>query len=52
MLTDEDYCLLIAGAGAGKTTTMAAKAKYLVDKQGVKPEDIIVISIQIKLLMN
>ena len=44
VLTDEDYCLLIAGAGAGKTTTMAAKAKYLVDKQGVKPEDIIVIS--------
>lgn len=44
VLTDEDYCLLVAGAGAGKTTTMAAKTKYLVEKQGVKPEDIIVIS--------
>lgn len=44
VLTDDDYCLLIAGAGAGKTTTMAAKVKYLVDKCGVCPEDIIVIS--------
>jgi DNA helicase-4 len=30
ILTDEDYCLVIAGAGAGKTTTVAAKVKYLV----------------------
>ncbi len=44
VLIDDDYCLLIAGAGAGKTTTMAAKVKYLVDKCGVCPEDIIVIS--------
>lgn len=44
VLTDDDYCLLIAGAGAGKTTTMAAKVKYLVEKQGVAPQDIIVIS--------
>lgn len=34
----------MAGAGAGKTTTMAAKVKYLVDKHHVSPEDIIVIS--------
>ncbi len=44
VLTDEDYCLLVAGAGSGKTTTMAAKTKFLVDKMGVDPEDIIVIS--------
>ena len=44
VVTDDDYCLLVAGAGAGKTTTMAAKVKYLVDKQYVKPEEIIVIS--------
>ena len=25
VVTDDDYCLLVAGAGAGKTTTMAAK---------------------------
>lgn len=44
VITDDDYCLIVAGAGAGKTTTMAAKVKYLVEKQGVNPEDIIVIS--------
>lgn len=44
VLTDEDYCLVIAGAGAGKTTTMAAKVKYLVEKLAVAPEEIILIS--------
>lgn len=44
VLTDEDYMLVIAGAGAGKTTTVAAKVKYLVEKKGVKPEQIFVIS--------
>ena len=44
VLTDEDNCLVIAGAGAGKTTSVAAKVKYLVDRKGVKPEEILVIS--------
>ncbi len=44
VVTDNDYCLLVAGAGAGKTTTMAAKVKYLVDRKNIKPEEIIVIS--------
>lgn len=44
VLTDEDYCLVIAGAGAGKTTTVAAKVKYLVDRKGVAPEQILVVS--------
>lgn len=44
VITDDDYCLLVAGAGAGKTTTMAAKVKYLVEKQHINPEEIIVIS--------
>ena len=44
VLTDEDYTLVIAGAGAGKTTTVAAKVKYLVDKQGIDPRQILVIS--------
>ena len=44
VITDDDYCLLVAGAGAGKTTTMTAKVKYLVEKESVKPEEIIVIS--------
>lgn len=44
VLTDEDYCLVIAGAGAGKTTTVAAKVKYLVERKGIEPRDILVIS--------
>ena len=44
VLTDEDYCLVIAGAGAGKTTTVAAKVKYLVEKKGVDPTQILVVS--------
>ena len=44
VLTDEDYCLVIAGAGAGKTTTVAAKVKYLVEKKNVDPRKILVVS--------
>lgn len=44
ILTDEDYCLIIAGAGAGKTTTVAAKVKYLVEKKNINPRDILVVS--------
>jgi len=44
VLSDEDYTLVIAGAGAGKTTTVAAKVKYLVDKQGIDPKQILVVS--------
>ena len=28
ILSDEDFSLIIAGAGTGKTTTMASKVKY------------------------
>lgn len=44
ILTDEDYCLVVAGAGAGKTTTVAAKVKYLVDKKSIQPSEILIIS--------
>lgn len=44
VVSDDDYTLIIAGAGAGKTTTIAAKVKYLVDKKGINPEEILVIS--------
>lgn len=44
ILTDEDYCLVIAGAGAGKTTTVAAKVKYLVEKKNIDPKQILIIS--------
>ena len=44
VLSDEDYTLVIAGAGAGKTTTIEAKVKYLIDKQKVSPDRILIIS--------
>lgn len=44
VLSDEDYTLVIAGAGAGKTTTVSAKVKYLVERKGISPEQILVIS--------
>ena len=44
ILTDEDYNMIIAGAGSGKTTTITAKIKYLVDIKNIDPKDIVVIS--------
>jgi DNA helicase-4 len=44
ILADEDYSLIIAGAGTGKTTTMASKVKYLVDIKKVDPSKIAVMS--------
>ena len=44
ILTDEDYNMIIAGAGSGKTTTITAKVKYLVDIKKINPNDIVIIS--------
>lgn len=44
VLSEEDHTLVIAGAGAGKTTTVAAKVRYLVEKRGISPKQILVIS--------
>lgn len=41
ILRDDDYCLINAGAGSGKSTTMAAKVKYLVDKLNINSKEII-----------
>ena len=44
VLRNEDYTLVIAGAGAGKTTTIEAKVKYLVEKMNVDPTKILIVS--------
>ncbi len=44
ILIDEDYSLVIAGAGSGKTTTMAAKVKFLVEKKHIDPKQIILLA--------
>ena len=38
--------------GAGKTTTVAAKVRYLVEKKGVKPEQILVISLSLTIILK
>ena len=43
-VTDDDYTLVVAGAGSGKTVTIEAKVKYLVEKKGVDPKEILVTS--------
>jgi DNA helicase-4 len=44
IITDEDNNLVIAGAGSGKTTTIAGKVKYIIDRYKAKPEEILLIS--------
>ncbi len=43
VVADEDNCLVIAGAGCGKTSTLLGKIKYLLYK-GVSPDRMLVLS--------
>ena len=44
VLTDDDSTQIVAGAGTGKTLTIQAKVKYLIEKENVNPRDILCIS--------
>lgn len=44
VVTDEDHTLVVAGAGSGKTLTVAAKVKYLCERKKIPPKDILLIS--------
>ena len=42
--TDEDVTLVLAGAGTGKTTVIAAKVAHLVRNERVDPSQILVLA--------
>ena len=44
VVDDSPRQLVVAGAGSGKTLTISAKVKYLVDAKGISPDDILLIS--------
>lgn len=44
VVTDEYSNLIIAGAGSGKTLTILAKIKYLIEVKKIKPEEILLLS--------
>ncbi|CAK7038130.1 UvrD-helicase domain-containing protein [Tissierella sp.] len=44
VVVDEENNLVLAGAGSGKTLTVSAKVKYLVDRKNINPEEILLIS--------
>lgn len=44
ILIDDDYSLIAAGAGSGKSITICAKVKYLVEKCGVDSSKILILS--------
>lgn len=44
VMTDEENTLVLAGAGSGKTLTISAKVKYLVERLNVDPSEILLIS--------
>ena len=44
VITDEDSTLVLAGAGSGKTLTIAAKVKYLCEVRNINPKDVLLVS--------
>ena len=44
IVCEEDHIFIVAGAGSGKTTTIVAKVKYLIERKKILPECILVIT--------
>jgi DNA helicase-4 len=44
IVCDEDNNLVLAGAGTGKTTTIAGKVAYILEKKLARPDELLIIS--------
>ena len=44
VIRDEDNNLVVAGAGSGKTMTIAGKVKYLIERKNINPDEILLIT--------
>lgn len=44
IVSEADNCLVVSSAGSGKTSSIVGKVKYLIEKRGIAPEHILLIS--------
>ncbi|MBD5297471.1 MAG: UvrD-helicase domain-containing protein [Bacteroides sp.] len=44
IISEEDNCLVVSSAGSGKTSSIVGKVKYLIEKKGIDPKRILLIS--------
>lgn len=44
IVSEEDNCLVVSSAGSGKTSSIVGKVKYLIERKGIAPNKILLIS--------
>lgn len=44
IVSEEDNCLVVSSAGSGKTSSIVGKVKYLIERKGIDPKKILLIS--------
>ena len=44
ILSEDDNCLVVSSAGSGKTSSIVGKVRYLIERKGVDPKKILLIS--------
>lgn len=52
ILNEDKHLIVIAGAGSGKTTTISAKVKYLIDFKKAEQDEILIISLTNKAVLE
>ena len=44
IVSEEDNCLVVSSAGSGKTSSIIGKVKYLIERKGIAPERLLLVS--------